>query len=513
VFAGLVLLAVVVLLFVATPTQVAVDSIEVVSAQLDAAALVVALLLAALCLARWRLVGEAAVLWLAAGATVYAVSVLGAGYVLTSNLRVNDATMVPFLIVGTIVALAASLAAVSWYEVDTGLSPSRVVLRLVVVVAVAELLVAVVPATVAVVPVAGSVAWTMLAVYAMWRGLRRHRPVLAWAGLLFFALAFGEIFASVPVAHGPITEVAPSLLRATGFLLALVGAATDLARIYVEQGAQLLESRTTAEAAEARVQAGMAERAERAHEAKNALASIEAATLTLQRYQDQLASAEREELARAVSAEVQRLQRLVAARSEAEPPGRFRVTEALAALVTCARSQGATVHLSVPDHLVAIGNPAETSQVLQNLFQNAHRYAGGRIVVGATLEDEQVVVRVEDDGPGILEHERETIFQRGVRGSTAAANSGSGLGLYVSARLMREQGGELRLEDRPGGGACFAVALPGFSERASQPTEQGEQALELRTDGKLHLVPFRLDAEDRSGVIDDDDHVSREVIG
>jgi signal transduction histidine kinase len=513
IIAGVVLLGVVGLLFVVTPAPVEVRNIALIAAQLDAAALMLALLLAALCLARWRLIGEAAVLWLAGAVTVYAVSVLGAGYILTSNLRVNDATIVPLLVVGTIVAVTASGAAVVWYEVDTGLTPSRVMLRLIALVAIVELLVAVLPSMLTALPIAGSIAWTLLAVYAMWRGLRRHRPLLAWGGLLFFALAFAELFANIAVAHGPIAEVAPSLLRATGFLCALVGGAADLARIYVKQGARLLESKTSVLTAEARMQAGLAEQAEKAHEAANALAAIEAATLTLQRYRDQLGTDDREELSLAVSAEVHRLQRLVAARPEpASGPGRFRVTEALAALVTCARSQGASVHLDVPDHLVALGNPAETAQVLQNLFQNAHRYAGGEISVRATLEGDEVVVRVEDDGPGIPEHERDLIFERGVRGTTSEATAGSGLGLYVSARLMRDQGGELRLEDRPDGGACFAVALPGFTERPEQPMEDLAEERQFAPSGQLHLVPFRL-ANRSPGLVEEHQRLGGEVVG
>jgi signal transduction histidine kinase len=107
-------------------------------------------------------------------------------------------------------------------------------------------------------------------------------------------------------------------------------------------------------------------------------------------------------------------------------------------------------------------------QVLHNLLQNARRYAGGNVTIGAHLQDECVVLRVEDDGPGIPPDERQTIFSRGLRGITAGTEPGSGLGLYISAKLMHAQGGELTVEDSASGGACFVVVLPGFSELSTE---------------------------------------------
>jgi signal transduction histidine kinase len=492
---GLVLLSVVVLIVNAPSVEVEVRSIELISAQLDAAALVLALLLAALCTARWRLVGEAGLLWLAAAVTVYALSVLGAGHVLPPNLSMSDASTVPFRILGSVVALVTSFAAVVAHEVDTTLTPARVTRRLALLIASTVVVFALTPATFSIVPLVGTISWASLATYTVWRGLRGQRPLLAWAGLLFFSLALAELFVHVTPAD-PIAGLAPPLLRTVGFLCALVGGSRDLARIHAAQSERLLESRTSQLTAEVRMQAELADQAERAHEATNALAAIEAATLTLQRYRDALDPSSRDELSRAVSAEVRRLQGLVAHPSAAPGPGRFRVVEALAALVTCARSQGARVELDVPGHLVAIGNPAETAQVLQNLFQNAHRYAGGEVRVSACLEGEQVTVRVEDDGPGIPAHERERIFERGVRGAVAGATDGTGLGLYVSARLMRDQGGALRLEERPGGGACFAVSLPGFSELRNEPNQKLDGTVDLPTRGRLKLASYAVEPAD-----------------
>jgi signal transduction histidine kinase len=68
----------------------------------------------------------------------------------------------------------------------------------------------------------------------------------------------------------------------------------------------------------------------------------------------------------------------------------------------------------------------------------------------------RVQIRVEDLGPGVPTAHRELIFLRGV----TTAVQGSGLGLHVARQLMREQGGDVWVEDRIGGGASFVVSLP-----------------------------------------------------
>jgi signal transduction histidine kinase len=214
--------------------------------------------------------------------------------------------------------------------------------------------------------------------------------------------------------------------------------------------------------AEARFRAEKAEQEERAHEARNALTAIEGATRTLEHYRDRLPPETRAQLATAITAEIARLQRLVSSERIAEASGPFRVAEALAPVVTGARSQGMLIQSDVAGDLVAHGRWADTAEVVQNLLENARRYApNAPVTVLAREEGDKILIRVEDRGPGVPEDEQESIFQRGRRGILAEDVPGSGLGLYVSAQLMRDQGGELWVEDRPGGGASFGLWLPG----------------------------------------------------
>jgi two-component system, OmpR family, sensor histidine kinase PrrB len=70
-----------------------------------------------------------------------------------------------------------------------------------------------------------------------------------------------------------------------------------------------------------------------------------------------------------------------------------------------------------------------------------------------------VALTVEDDGPGVPEGERERIFERFARGTTATAQ-GSGLGLALVRQQAALHGGTVEVGDSELGGARFEVALP-----------------------------------------------------
>jgi signal transduction histidine kinase len=77
--------------------------------------------------------------------------------------------------------------------------------------------------------------------------------------------------------------------------------------------------------------------------------------------------------------------------------------------------------------------------------------------VSAKATNDRIELRVEDRGPGVRADIRRLIFERGWRGQDDV--EGSGLGLYVAARLVRDQGGDLHVEERAGGGASFVMTL------------------------------------------------------
>jgi len=98
-----------------------------------------------------------------------------------------------------------------------------------------------------------------------------------------------------------------------------------------------------------------------------------------------------------------------------------------------------------------------------NLFENAQRYAGGATLLAVEDHGTSVRLVVEDAGPGISQDERERIFERFSRGTTGrrrGLGDGTGLGLAIARQHVKQHGGRIWVEDRPGGGARFVVELP-----------------------------------------------------
>lgn len=127
------------------------------------------------------------------------------------------------------------------------------------------------------------------------------------------------------------------------------------------------------------------------------------------------------------------------------------------------------LHPPPDDDALAMGDAERLQQCLTNLVENAIKYtpANQPIELLRSSTDTQVIVHVRDHGPGVAMADRERIFQRFVRASSAA--SGSGIGLAVVKLLMERMGGAVRVCEAPGGGAEFRLGL----ERAEPISPSG----------------------------------------
>ena len=132
------------------------------------------------------------------------------------------------------------------------------------------------------------------------------------------------------------------------------------------------------------------------------------------------------------------------------------------------------VDLHVPADIGVSADPVELGRVLQNLLQNAERYArpagGGPalVCVQAQASQDGVLLQVRDHGPGVAEEQLDrlaTPFFRGDHARTAA--SGAGLGLTIVQRTVSMLGGSMRVRNAAGGGLCVEIRLR--SARQPQP--------------------------------------------
>ena len=100
------------------------------------------------------------------------------------------------------------------------------------------------------------------------------------------------------------------------------------------------------------------------------------------------------------------------------------------------------------------------AEVFDNLLSNAAKYGpeGGLVRVEVLDEGARWKVCVIDAGEGIPDADKEKVFGRFERLRKEGVK-GTGLGLAIARRIVELHGGRIWVEDAPGGGACFCVAL------------------------------------------------------
>jgi signal transduction histidine kinase len=181
------------------------------------------------------------------------------------------------------------------------------------------------------------------------------------------------------------------------------------------------------------------ERAARAHEQARRLSRLAADLLDLSRL-------DAEVTLRSEPLELGELSRAVAAE--------FELT---------ATERGAHVSVKPPPHPCwAQADPGAVARIVRILLDNALRVApaGSDVEVAVANGNGSARLSVHDDGPGVPAPERELIFERFQRGSTAGGRGGFGLGLAIGRELASRMDGTLELVNGDEG-ACFELSLPG----------------------------------------------------
>jgi two-component system sensor histidine kinase PrrB len=111
--------------------------------------------------------------------------------------------------------------------------------------------------------------------------------------------------------------------------------------------------------------------------------------------------------------------------------------------------------------VIILGLPAGLRLAVDNAIANAVKHGGAtRVQLSAVSSRAGVEIAIDDDGVGIPEEERDVVFERFTRGSTASV-SGSGLGLALVAQQAELYGGTASLQSSPLGGARLLLRLPG----------------------------------------------------
>ncbi|MFC4169835.1 ATP-binding protein [Teichococcus aestuarii] len=142
------------------------------------------------------------------------------------------------------------------------------------------------------------------------------------------------------------------------------------------------------------------------------------------------------------------------------------VEDMLDLLSPAAQEKGIELALDLPPglHGRRLGDPTRFSQVLLNLLGNAVKFtAQGSVVVSLREEEDQrLLLRVADTGPGLDARSVARMFERFAQGDSSVARlyGGSGLGLPIARQLVELMGGQIGVETTPGAGSTFWCRIP-----------------------------------------------------
>jgi len=121
----------------------------------------------------------------------------------------------------------------------------------------------------------------------------------------------------------------------------------------------------------------------------------------------------------------------------------------------------AAVKIDVQKDVYMMVKPVAMERALVNLVRNAERY-GSHVLLFLRKEEERLVVRIEDDGPGIAEHQMRDVFKPFFRGDAArdTEHGHVGLGLSIALDIVQAHGGDIALERSDMGGLAVVIVLP-----------------------------------------------------
>lgn len=129
------------------------------------------------------------------------------------------------------------------------------------------------------------------------------------------------------------------------------------------------------------------------------------------------------------------------------------------------REKKISLKVALPEESLSICkcDSARMSQVLGILLDNGVSYvpAGGKMELGVEEKEKYFRIYVQDNGPGILDENKEAVFQRFYREDSARKDKQHfGLGLCIAKEIVSLHKGSIRITDTPGGGSTFVIKLP-----------------------------------------------------
>jgi two-component system, OmpR family, sensor histidine kinase VicK len=134
------------------------------------------------------------------------------------------------------------------------------------------------------------------------------------------------------------------------------------------------------------------------------------------------------------------------------------VTDAVASLEGFAKQQGVVIQVHCDESARFLGDRDRLLQVTSNLLANAIKFSpeNGTVKVSIETSEDDVLVCVADEGPGIPKEEQEVVFDKFAQGNLHSSRQrGSGLGLAICKKIVELHGGTIGVKSENGSGSEF----------------------------------------------------------
>jgi signal transduction histidine kinase len=217
-----------------------------------------------------------------------------------------------------------------------------------------------------------------------------------------------------------------------------------------------------------------------AHQVRNPLTSIRSGLPVVRRKLGDAIDARTGELLDVIDECAVRIERLTTdlldlSRVDREPTARWHPSEGIHSairLISARLPEAISLRCQLDEEAEIVGRPGDLNHVFVNLIDNATREvkSGGVVEVTSFRASSELIIHVDDTGPGIEAALAERIFEPFF--TTRAAGEGTGLGLSTARKVVDQHGGRLSVGRSPLGGARFTVSLPLASARVPCENDQ-----------------------------------------